>query len=186
MFREEEDRVSAGRFVEPAADLILPPPREYALQRQSKVAWPPPFLTMEEGADMPFHFGGGISVAPPTQLTVTLGQTVRVTLRVYYTGPAQANPFIRVAFGDHGISFNEDTGKYTQQAITIPLCTTEQLLTFVVDVYMGGSATGVKSLYAKILNISGSDVYTPYYDNVLNVLGAMTFRNFAVTDYSIL
>lgn len=89
MRREEEDtegRISGGRFVEPAANLVLPPVRRATLQGGRFVepaaneVLPPPrsyALQMEPGADPPFHMGKRYSVNAISTITPGTGSYIK-------------------------------------------------------------------------------------------------------------
>jgi len=124
-----------------------------------------------------------ISVAPPGKLQAMLGDTVRVTLKVEYMGPA-IDGQIHVAFGIKGTIFNEDSGKQATIPISFNQENAYKWYTFLADVYIGGPTGTDYDLYAKIMSVPGSDIFTPYYMNMLDVLGEPTFRNFTITDYS--
>ena len=124
-----------------------------------------------------------IGVAPPGKLQVMLGDTVRVTLKVEYMGPA-IDGEIHVSFGEKGTYFNEDGNKQMDIPISFNYESAYEWYTFYADIYIGGNTGTNYDLYAKIMSVPGSDIYTPFYMSVLDVLGEPTFRNFTITDYS--
>lgn len=125
-----------------------------------------------------------VAVAPPGKLTVMLGDTVRVTLQFDYRGEAIQGQ-IHVAFGKKGLTFDEDSGKWKDVPISLGPDSDWQTYTVTADVYMGGSPGTDLDLYAKIMSVPGPDIYTPFYIDILDVLGAPEFQNFAVTNYDI-
>jgi len=124
-----------------------------------------------------------IGVAPPGKLQVMLGDTVRVTLRVEYMGPA-IDGEIHVSFGQKGATWNEDGNKQTDIPVSFNHESAYKWYTFYADIYIGGDTGTGYDLQAKIMSTPGSDIYTPFYMSVLDVLGEPTFRNFTITDYS--
>ena len=127
--------------------------------------------------------GEEISIAPPGKLTVMLGDTVRVTLKVEYLGPAITGK-IHVAFGSRDTYFNEDGAKQKDIPISFNSESVYKWYTFYADIYIGAPSGTNYDLYAKIMSVPGPDIFTQDYLNVLDVLGEPTFRNFTITDYS--
>lgn len=127
----------------------------------------------------------GIGVAPPQRLTVAVGETVKVTLKVKYRGPMRDGQ-IHVTFGSQNGTFNEDGNKQKDIPAHFDSHAEDREYTFTADVAIKGSG-GIFDLYAKIMGISGAtDVFTPIYLDVLEVevVGAPMFSNFRITDYS--
>jgi hypothetical protein len=136
------------------------------------------------GNGVPRPIGRQIGIAPPGVLSVTLGDTVKITFKVDYMGPALTGAKIHVAFGiDGAFGFNEDGNKLQEISIAFSQETTVKTYTFYANVYIGGS-TGIFDLYAKIMGVPGPDIFTPTYNDVLNVGGEPTFSNFVISDYS--
>ncbi len=126
---------------------------------------------------------GGLGVAPPGKLTVMVGETVRVTLNVGYRGSAISGK-IHVSFGQKNTLFNEDGNKQRDIPVSFGPDMDWKTYTFAADVYIGGNPGSNYDLYAKIMEVPGADIFTPTYLNVLDVIGAPEFQNFAITDYS--
>lgn len=179
--REDEEGISGGRFVQPAANLLLPQTRHYRLQGVN-VDW-----------EKSYHFGGnggqeGVAVAPSALLTVKIGDTVRVTFSVQYMGPA-ITALVHAAFGNSTwVGFVEDTSKRVEVSQAFPAYATPTLVNFSILIPIAGDpGTGI-DFYAKLVSPSGqfADVSTPTYYDILAVTGAVTptFQNFQVTDYS--
>lgn len=128
---------------------------------------------------------GGLDVAPPGKLTVMVGNIVRVTLSVGYRGSAISGAKIHIAFGQKDTLFNEDGNKQGDILnVSFGPDSDWKSYTFTKDILIGGSSGTNYDLYAKIMSVPGGDVFTPTYLNVLDVLGAPEFQNFAITDYS--
>lgn len=91
MGRSEEDKlgISGGRFVQPAANELLPGTREYKLQGA---------VTMEPGADFPFHMGAALTGTGITLVTVVVGSTVK-PLWSASGGYASPAPTVTVGLG---------------------------------------------------------------------------------------
>lgn len=125
-----------------------------------------------------------IGVAPPGKLTVVKGDTVRVTLSVRYRGKAVSGK-IHVTFGQQNAWFNEDGYKQKDILVSFGPDADWKTYTFIADIYIGGSSGINYDLYAKIMAVPGvTDIFTPTYLNILDVLEAPEFLDFKITDYS--
>ena len=126
--------------------------------------------------------GLGVEAAPSAKLTVMVGDTVRIKMGVDYRGTA-IDGTIHVTYGQQDTWFNEDGNKQKDIAVHFDSSMDWKSYTFTADVYIGGSPGTNYDLYAKIIGVPGADIFTPTYLNVLDVLGAAEFRNFAITSY---
>ncbi|MBA7466779.1 hypothetical protein ES707_01969 [subsurface metagenome] len=127
--------------------------------------------------------GIGIAALPGEKLTVMVGDTVRVHLAVDYRGPAISGE-IHVSYGRQDTWFNEDGNKQDDIPVSF-----EQSMDWVpyeiaCDIYIGGSPGENYDLYAKIMGVPGPDIFSPTLLNVLDVLGAAEFQDFAITGYA--
>ncbi len=127
---------------------------------------------------------GGIGVAPSGKLTVMVGDTVRVTLSVRYRGQSISGK-CHVAFGQKDTLFNEDGNKQKEIAVSFGPDSDFKTYTITADIYIGGNTGTNYDLYAKLMSLPGvTDIFTPTYLNVLDVIGAPEFQDFKITDYS--
>ena len=125
---------------------------------------------------------GEVDVAPPGKLIVMRGDVVRVTVGFSYRGTALSFG-LRVAIGNKGVTFDEIA--YATKALSVPA--SEDFLPYTADVDISTAAIAPQAnldLYAKLTGIPGADLFTPYYLNVIDVLGAPEFENFVITDYN--
>jgi len=126
----------------------------------------------------------GISIAalPGEKLTVMVGDTVRVHFGVDYRGTA-IDGEIHVSYGRQNLWFNEDGNKQDD----IPVHFDESMdwvsYEFACDIYIGGTTGSDYDLYAKIMAVPGPDIFSPTLLNVLDVVGAPEFKDFAITGY---
>ncbi|MBA7634816.1 hypothetical protein ES703_42414 [subsurface metagenome] len=128
--------------------------------------------------------GENIGVAPPGKLTVMVGDTVRVTLRVQYRGEAISGK-CHVTFGQQNAFFNEDGNKQKDISVSFGPDMDWETYTLTTDIYIGGATGTNYDLYAKLMELPGvTDIFTPTYLNVLDVVGAPEFKEFKITDYS--
>jgi len=126
----------------------------------------------------------GVGVAPSGKLTVMIGDTVRVTHTVRYRGKSISGK-IHTAFGQKDTTFNEDGNKQTEIPVSFGPDSDWKTYTIPVDVYIGGNTGTNYDLYSKLMSLPGvTDIFTPTYLNVLDVIGAPEFQDFKITDYS--
>ena len=126
--------------------------------------------------------GIGVAALPGEKLTVMVGDTVRVHLGVEYRGPA-IDGIIHVSYGSQDTWFNEDGNKQEDLPVSFEQSMDFLPYEFACDVPIGGSPGENYDLYAKIMGVPGPDIFAPSLLNVLDVLGAAEFQNFAITGY---
>lgn len=125
---------------------------------------------------------GGLEVAPLGKLTVIRGDTVRVTVNFSYRGTALSFS-LRVAIGNKGATFDELA--YAIKALSVPASADFLAYTAFVDISTSAITPQANlDLYAKLAGLPGADLFTPYYLDVIDLLGAPEFQNFVITDYS--
>ncbi|MBA7668095.1 hypothetical protein ES703_76199 [subsurface metagenome] len=126
--------------------------------------------------------GIGVAALPGEKLTVMVGDTVRVHLGVEYRGPA-IDGEIHVSYGSQDTWFNEDGNKQADLPVSFEQSMDWVPYEFACDVPIGGSPGENYDLYAKIMEVPGPDIFSPVLLNVLDVLGAAEFQDFAITGY---
>jgi len=125
---------------------------------------------------------GETGIAPPGKLTVMRGDRVRVTIGFNYRGTALSFS-LRVAIGNKGYTFDEIA--FATKALSVPASDGFLAYTAFVDISTAAIAPQDNlDMYAKLTGIPGADLLTPYYLDVIDVLGAPEFSGFAITDYS--
>lgn len=125
---------------------------------------------------------GGLGVAPSGKLTVTRGDIVRVTVSFSYRGSALSFG-LRCAIGNRGAGFDEIA--YAIKSLSVPASADFLPYTAYVDISTAAIAPQTNlDLYAKLTGLPGADLFTPYYLDVIDLLGAPEFQNFVITDYS--
>ena len=126
--------------------------------------------------------GIGVAALPGEKLTVMVGDTVRVHLAVDYRGPA-LDGLIHVTYGSQDTWFNEDGNKQGDFPVHFGQSMDWVPYEVACDVPIGGNPGINYDLYAKIMGVPGPDIFSPTLLNVLDVLGAAEFRNFAIVSY---
>jgi len=124
---------------------------------------------------------GGLGVAPPGKLTVMKGDTVRMTVAFNYRGSA-INVMLRCSIGKRTVGIFDEIA-YATKAISLPASAGFLSYTAFADI----STTPISSeanldIEAKITEYASATLVK--IDNVIDVLGAPEFQNFAITDYS--
>lgn len=123
-----------------------------------------------------------IGVAPPGVLTITQGQTVRMSVSFRYRGPAKSVS-LRCSIGTRvaGIFYES---VYATKAITLSSSVDFVNYTAYADIPTSGLSPSVGyDIEAKISEYAAATLVK--IDNVIDVIGAAEFQNFAITDYSI-
>jgi hypothetical protein len=125
----------------------------------------------------------GVGVAPGTKLQVAAGDTVRVTATIEYMGPALSDTF-RAAIGTRGFA-GFDEILVGQVGVTLgPSLTAFTTYTLTVNIPITSAISPGTNydLYVKLAGHTGAGM--PEVDDVIDVVGAPTFQNFRITDYS--
>lgn len=122
--------------------------------------------------------------APPEVLEVMPGDTIRVTSEWDYIGPAVSgkiytalwhettvDPHDEIAFKEKAFSISDspDPGKH---------------VTGYVDIVVPSGFSGTDfGLYTKLIGVPGPDIFSPYYENIITIVGAV-FSNLEITEYT--
>ena len=122
----------------------------------------------------------GVAALPGEKLTVLVGDTVRVRLSVDYMGPA-IDGSVWMAIGEKDMWFNEHFTSQTPVHFNASIDFVPYEI--VADVVIGDRPGTNYDMYAKIMGFPGPDIYTPYYLNVIDVIGVAEFRNFKIDSY---
>lgn len=107
----------------------------------------------------------------PEVLQLEMGDTCRITTYFGYSGPA-ISATLYVAIGRTGV-LGFDELLYKTKSISIPLTTEAKTYEAYVDILIEPPmkvATGY-DVYAKLINIPGSDLFSPIYKNIIDIIG---------------
>jgi len=103
----------------------------------------------------------------PELLKLAVGDTCRVVAYFEYVGPGITGVVLYAAIGKKGVTFNEIVKG--SKSWDIPETGVEKTLSIYVDIPITSAiavGTGY-DMYAKLTNIPGADLYSPYlYDNI--------------------
>ena len=124
----------------------------------------------------------GIAVPAGEKLTVMVGDTVIVRLAVDYRGPV-IDGEIHISYGRQNAWFNEDGNKQGDFPVHFERSFDWVPYEFACEVLIDGTSGENYDLYAKIMAVPGPDIFSPTLLNVLDVLGAPEFQEFAITNY---
>jgi len=122
----------------------------------------------------------GVAALPGEKLTVGVGDTVRVRLSVDYRGD-ELDGAVWVAIGRQDMWFNEDFASRTP----VHFDKSFDFVTYeiIADVLIGDRPGSDYDMYAKIMEVPGPDIFTATYLDIIDVLGAVEFRNFRIDSY---
>jgi hypothetical protein len=125
----------------------------------------------------------GVGVSPGQKLQVAAGDTVRVTATIEYMGPALSDTFYaaigtrgfagfdEILIGQVGVSLGPSLYAFTPYTLTVNIPVTSAI-----------SPGTNYDLYVKLVGHPGAGM--PEVDDMIDVVGAPTFQNFKITDYS--
>jgi len=122
--------------------------------------------------------------APPEVLTVNPGDTVRVTTEFDYVGPALSARMISAIW--HPTFFDpHDEIVRGNKTFSIPDSPPPgSHISVTMDLLVPPGEPGSFGLYSSIRDVPGPDIYTPYYENVIEIVGVEpVFSNLEITSY---
>jgi hypothetical protein len=123
----------------------------------------------------------GVAVAPGGKLTVTRGDTVRMTVAFDYRGPA-INVTLRCSIGKRTLGVFDEIAYATK---SLSLSQSADFVSYTAFADISTSPIEPEAnldIEAKISEYAGKTLVK--IDNVIDVLGAAEFDNFRITDYS--
>ena len=133
---------------------------------------PPEELRIRNFTITRYGKGGGIPVYPPSRLDLEIGDTCRVYLSFEHLGPSISGKF-HAAIWKKGIFDPHDEILNAEKYFSVPEVYEWQVYTDAIDIFVGKGETDVSyGLYTKIMGVTGDDVVTPYYSNVISIAGA--------------
>jgi len=135
---------------------------------------PPEELRIKNFKITRYGKGGGIPVYPPSRLDLEIGDTCRVYLEFEHLGPSISGKF-HAAIWKKGIFDIHDEILNAEKYFSVPEVYEWQVYKDSIDIFVGKGEPDVSyGLYAKIMGVSGGDVFTPYYSGVISIAGAPT------------
>ena len=136
-------------------------------------------MSVQEAERILMEAGIQVDVPAGQKLTITQGDVVRVNVAFEYRGPAQSVT-LRCSIGTRiaGI-FNESV--YGTKSIALPQSSYLSFTNYVDIPTSGCSPSADYDMEAKISEYTSATLFK--LDNVIDVIGAVEFRNFAITGY---
>jgi len=123
--------------------------------------------------------------APPQVLTVRPGDTIRVTSEFDYIGPPITGKFYTALYKTTFLDPHAEIAK-GDKAFSIPDSPAPgQHVDAYIDILVPSGHAGVDfGLYTKLIGIPGADIFSPFYDNVIEIVGVVPeFTNLVITSY---
>lgn len=122
--------------------------------------------------------------APPEVLTVSPGNVIRVTSEWDYTGPAASGKIYTALWRRTAIDPHDEIA-HGEKSFTIPDSPPPgQHITGYVDITVPSGFSGMFGLYTKLAGVPGPDIFSPYYENVIEIVGAIPeFTGLVITSY---
>jgi len=123
--------------------------------------------------------------APPEVLTVSPGDTVRVTTEFDYIGPALSARMISAIWHKTLLDSHDEIVRENKD-FSIPNSPPPgNHITVFIDLLVPPGEPGSFGLYSSIRDVPGADIYSPYYENVIEIVGAESvFSNLEITSYA--
>jgi len=122
--------------------------------------------------------------APPEVLTVKPGDTVRVVTEFDYIGPALSARMISAIWHSTFLDPHDEIVRGNKD-FPIPECLPPgSHVSVTMDLLVPSGYPGSFGLYSSIRDVPGPDIYTPYYENVIEIIAAEpVFSNLEITSY---
>lgn len=123
-------------------------------------------------------------VAPPERLSVTPGDTIRVTSEFDYLGPAVSGKLYSALWHPSLIDPHDEIAHGVKD-FSIPDSPTLRHWSGYVDIVIPDGFAGTDfGLYTKLAAVPGPDIFSPYYDNVIEIVAAIPeFTSLEITSY---
>ena len=123
-------------------------------------------------------------VAPPGVLTVNPGNIIRVTSKWAYIGPAVSGKIYTAMWVFAPLDPHNEIA-HGEKYFTIPDSPPPgQHVEGYVDITVPSGFAGFFGLYTKVIGVPGPDIFSPYYENVIEIVGAIPeFTGLVITSY---
>ena len=110
---------------------------------------------------------------PPQVLQLKVGDTCRVRANFDYVGPA-ISATLYIAIGNYGWAGFDEILR-NSKTISIPDTYPKKTYEHYVDIYISSAISpGRYDLYAKLIGIPGPDIYSSFYENLIEVVEEAT------------
>ena len=135
---------------------------------------PPEELGFRDFRIVSYSKNGGSPVSPPAVLKLEVGDRCRVNLAFDHMDGA-VTPKIHAAIGNlHTVSKWFDEVLSAEKTYSVPASSDWESWTGYIDIIITSDiSAGTYSLYAKIIAITGGDIFTPDYENVVMIAGGV-------------
>lgn len=127
-----------------------------------------------------------LAVYPERLAPVLPGDTIRVVTEFDYIGPAMENARMITAIWRPTLLDPHDEIVRGEKVFNIPDSPPPgQHLSVTIDLVVPEADWRTDyGLYSSIRDVPGPDIYTPYYENIITILGEPQFSNLAITSYT--
>lgn len=123
--------------------------------------------------------------APPQVLTVRPGDTIRVTSEFDYIGPPVSGKFYTALYHPSVLDPHDEIA-HGEKAFSLPDSPAPgQHVSGYVDIRVPDGFAGTDfGLYTKLVGVPGPDIFSPYYNNVIEIVGVVPeFSNVVISSY---
>jgi len=124
-------------------------------------------------------------VAPPGVLAVSPGDVIRVTSEFDYTGPAVSGKIYSALYHPTFLDPHDEIARISKDFSITDSPPPGKHFTGYVDLTVPEGHSGPDfGLYTKLIGIPGADIFSPYYDNIVEIVGAVPeFSNLVISSY---
>ena len=145
---------------------------------------PPQELNFRNFKIVSYAKDSGTPVTPPNVLSLAIGDRCRVKLGFEHTGPAVSGK-IRCAIGNYG-ALGFDEVLFAEATLSVLASTDWKPYGATIDIIVTSAISGgTYDMYAKIMGITGGDVFTPYVTDVISIAGGVgAFSNLQIIGYT--
>jgi hypothetical protein len=177
--REGEYKLAARVYIGPTIpldSLVLPPAPAFATEETTFVVAgeaPPQEENFRNFKILSYAKGAGTPVTPPGVLDLNVGDTCRVNVSFDHTGPAVTGKLYSAIWYKSPLDPHNEVLK-AEKSITIPASTdwVSYSTGYYVDIPITSAISkGTYGLYAKIREITGGDVLSPFLEDVITIAG---------------
>jgi len=173
----------------PLDSIVFPPAPAFATEETTFIVAgeaPPPEERFHDFRIVSYSKNGGPPVTPPGSLELEVGDRCRVNLAFEHKGAAETGQFHAAIWTPQPWDPHDEI-LFKEQSFSVPSSAEWKTAEYSVDIIITSAISpGSYGLYCKIMGITGADVFTPYYDNVITILGPPVepqFRDLEIIGY---
>ncbi|MBA7678558.1 hypothetical protein ES703_86835 [subsurface metagenome] len=173
----------------PLDSIVFPPAPAFATEETTFIVAGealPPEERFHDFRIVSYSKNSGPPVTPPAALELEVGDRCRVNVGFEHKGAAETGKF-HAAIWTPQLWDPHDEILFKEQSFSVPSSAEWETAEYSVDIVITSAISpGSYGLYCKIMGITGADVFTPYYEDVITIVGVPTegiFSNLQIISY---